>query len=127
MTNGTVDSPAILDNSNPEREEPSIYDDAVENRAPIDDTVRKENNTITVSTTIPNVVPLREYKDDKEKEVSNRTHNTVSKIPIPVKSPRCSLSESTPETNTQNTKSIMGNEVEISSTPAAAAREKDAS
>ncbi|XP_068979004.1 tau-tubulin kinase homolog Asator isoform X2 [Bombus flavifrons] len=126
MTNGTVDSPAILDNPNPEREEPSIYDDAVENRAPIDETVHKESNTITASTTMPNVVPLREYKDDKEKEVSNRTYNTVSKIPIPVKSPRCSLSESTPETNTQNTKSIMGNEVEISSTHAATAREKDA-
>ncbi|KAK9293692.1 hypothetical protein QLX08_011435 [Tetragonisca angustula] len=124
MTNGTVDSPA---SPNPEREEPSIYDDAVENRAPGDDAVHKENSTITASTTIPNVLPLREYKEDKEKETSNRTYNTVSKIPIPVKSPRCSLSESTPDTqNTQNIRSGVGNEVEKSSTPAAITREKDA-
>ncbi|KAF3428910.1 hypothetical protein E2986_12520 [Frieseomelitta varia] len=125
MTNGTVDSPA---SPNPEREEPSIYDDAVENRAPGDDAVHKENSPITASTTIPNVLPLREYKEDKEKEASNRTYNTVSKIPIPVKSPRCSLSESTPDTqNTQNIRSGVGNEVEKSSTPAAITREKDAS
>lgn len=124
MTNGTVDS---LTSPNPEREELWIYADAVEIQAPVDDTVRKENSTITASTTIPNVPPLREYKDDKEKEASNRTYNTISKIPIPVKSPRCSLSESTPETNTQNTKSGVGNEIEKSSTPAAITREKDAS
>ncbi|KOC68797.1 Tau-tubulin kinase 1 [Habropoda laboriosa] len=124
MTNGTADSPA---SPNPGMEEPSIYDDAVENRAPADDVVLKENSTVTASTTIPNVVPLREYKDNKEKEAPCRTlHNTVSKIPIPVKSPRCSLSESTPETNTQNTRSGVGNEVEKSSTPTAITREKDA-
>lgn len=122
MTNGTVDSPA---SPKPEREESSIFDTA-ENRASVDDVMHKENSTITASTTIPNILPLREYKDDKEKEASNRTHNTVSKIPIPVKSPRCSLSESTPETNTQNTRSGVGNEIEKSSTPVAITREKDA-
>ncbi|XP_076754507.1 tau-tubulin kinase asator isoform X1 [Xylocopa sonorina] len=122
MANGTADSPA---SPNPEIEEPSVYDDAVENRAPVDDTAQKENSTITASTTVPNVVLLREYKDDKEKEAPCRTHNAVSKIPIPVKSPRCSLSESTPEINTQNTRSGMGNEVEKSSMPVAITREKE--
>lgn len=124
MTNGTADSPV---SPNPGLEEPSVYDDAVENRAPVDDAMHKENGTITASTTIPNVVQLREYKDNKEKEASCRTYNTVSKIPIPVKSPRCSLSESTPESNTQNTRSGVGNEVEKPPTPAAITREKDAS
>ncbi|XP_017764470.1 PREDICTED: uncharacterized protein LOC108553902 isoform X2 [Eufriesea mexicana] len=123
MTNGTVDSVA---SPNPEREELWIYADAVENRAPVDDAVHKENSTISASATIPNAAPLREYKDDKEKEASNRTYNTISKIPIPVKSPRCSLSESTPETNMQNTKSSVGNEIEKSSTAVAVTREKDA-
>lgn len=124
MTNGTADSPA---SPNPGLEEPSIYDDTVENRVPIDADVHKENSTITASTIIPNIVPLRDYKDNKEKETSCRTYNTVSKIPIPVKSPRCSISESTPETNTQNTRTCLGNEIEKLSTPAAITREKDAS
>ncbi|XP_076164086.1 tau-tubulin kinase asator isoform X1 [Ptiloglossa arizonensis] len=123
MTNGTADSPA---SPNPGLEEPSIYDDTVENRVPIDADVHKENSTITASTIIPNIVPLRDYKDNKEKETSCRTYNTVSKIPIPVKSPRCSISESTPETNTQNTRTCLGNEIEKLSTPAAITREKDA-
>ncbi|XP_043249796.1 tau-tubulin kinase homolog Asator isoform X2 [Colletes gigas] len=124
MTNGTADSPA---SPNPGLEEPSIYDDAVENRVPVDGAGHKGNSTITASTTISNIVPLREYKDNKEKDGSCRTYNTISKIPIPVKSPRCSLSESTPETNTQNTRTCLGNEIEKSSTPAAITREKDAS
>ncbi|XP_043249802.1 tau-tubulin kinase homolog Asator isoform X5 [Colletes gigas] len=123
MTNGTADSPA---SPNPGLEEPSIYDDAVENRVPVDGAGHKGNSTITASTTISNIVPLREYKDNKEKDGSCRTYNTISKIPIPVKSPRCSLSESTPETNTQNTRTCLGNEIEKSSTPAAITREKDA-
>ncbi|XP_076618662.1 tau-tubulin kinase asator isoform X4 [Colletes latitarsis] len=123
MTNGTADSPA---SPNPGLEEPSIYDDAVENRVPVDGAGHKGNSTITASTIISNIVPLREYKDNKEKDGSCRTYNTISKIPIPVKSPRCSLSESTPETNTQNTRTCLGNEIEKSSTPAAITREKDA-
>ncbi|XP_076662901.1 tau-tubulin kinase asator isoform X3 [Andrena cerasifolii] len=122
MINGTADSPA---SPNLGLEEPSIYDDAVENRAPVDTAAQKENSTTTASTAIPNIVPLREYKDNKEKEAPCRTYNTVSKIPIPVKSPRCSLSESTPETNTQNTRTAVGNEIEKSSTPVAITREKD--
>lgn len=124
MTNGTADSPA---SPNLGLEEPSIYDDAVENRAPVETAVHKENSTTTASTTVPNIVPLREYKDNKEKEAPCRTYNTVSKIPIPVKSPRCSLSESAPETNAQNTRTGIGNEIEKSSTPAAITRDKDAS
>nr|XP_034186999.1 tau-tubulin kinase homolog Asator isoform X2 [Osmia lignaria] len=123
MTNGTTDGPA---SPNPGCEEPSVYDDAVENRVPVDAVVHKENSTVTSPATIPNTVPLREYKDNKEKEAPCRTHNTISKIPIPVKSPRCSLSESTLETNTQNTRSGVGTEVDKSSTPAAITREKDA-
>lgn len=59
--------------------------------------------TTTASTTVPSSVQLREHKD-KDREIAYRPHSTYSKIPVPVKSPRCSLSESTPETNTTNTR-----------------------
>ncbi|XP_076223926.1 tau-tubulin kinase asator isoform X2 [Nomia melanderi] len=123
MANGTVDSPA---GPNPGSEESSVYDDAVENRPPADAVAHKDNNTTTVSAALSNIVATREYKDNKEKEAPCRIYNTVSKIPVPVKSPRCSLSESTPEMNTPNSRTCVGNEIEKSSTPAAITREKDA-
>lgn len=87
-------------------EEPSIYYDATENRPTANASLQKEPTSVTTaSTTVQNAVPLRDNKDNKEKETSsNRTYIAHSKIPVPVKSPRCSLSESTPETNTPNAK-----------------------
>lgn len=125
MANGTAGSPA---SPNPGPEEPSIYYDATENRPAVNIGLQKETNTTTASTTVQNVaVPQRDNKDNKEKETSCRAYIAHSKIPIPVKSPRCSLSESTPETNTQNTKAGTENEVEKLPVPAAATKEKDAS
>lgn len=129
MTNGMAESPASP-NPGAGAEEVSVYEAASENleKRASEEPVQKEPGTTTASTTVPNAVPLREHKDNKESETPSRTHNSVSKIPIPVKSPRCSLSESTPETNTPNTRTGLDKtEVEKSSTPIANTREKDAS
>ncbi|XP_032667725.1 tau-tubulin kinase homolog Asator isoform X3 [Odontomachus brunneus] len=122
LANGTAGSPA---SPNPGPEEPSIYYDATENRPTANVGLQKETSITTASTTVQNVVPHRDNKDNKEKETSCRTYIAHSKIPIPVKSPRCSLSESTPETNTPNTKAGIGSEVEKLPVPAAATKEKD--
>lgn len=116
-----VGSPA---SPNPGPEEPSIYYDATENRPAANVGLQKET---TAPTTVQNVVPQRDNKDNKEKETSCRTYIAHSKIPIPVKSPRCSLSESTPETNTMNIKAGTGSDVEKLPVPATATKEKDTS
>ncbi|XP_024936854.1 tau-tubulin kinase homolog Asator isoform X2 [Cephus cinctus] len=120
LTNGTTGSPA---SPNPGAEEPSVYYDATENRAPVNTSSNGAPAATTASTTVPNTVPLRECKDNKEKDTPSRPHSTYSKIPIPVKSPRCSLSESTPETNTPNTRTGTGSEPERS--PAGIIQSKD--
>ncbi|XP_014482904.1 PREDICTED: uncharacterized protein LOC106748669 isoform X2 [Dinoponera quadriceps] len=122
LANGTAGSPA---SPNPGPEEPSIYYDATENRPTANVALQKESSITTASTTVQNVVPHRDNKDNKEKETSCRTYIAHSKIPIPVKSPRCSLSESTPETNTPNIKAGTGSEIEKLPAPAAATKEKD--
>lgn len=110
---------------NPGPEEPSIYYDATENRPTANASLQKESTSVTTaSTTVPNAVPLRDNKDNKEKETPNRTYIAHSKIPIPVKSPRCSLSESTPETNTPNTKGT-GSDIEKLPVPLTATKEKE--
>ncbi|XP_018049254.1 PREDICTED: uncharacterized protein LOC108687803 isoform X1 [Atta colombica] len=121
LTNGTAGSPA---SPNPGPEEPSIYYDATENRPTVNASLQKESiNLTTASTTVQNAVPLRDNKDNKEKETSSRTYIAHSKIPVPVKSPRCSLSESTPETNTPNIKAGTGSDIE--KLPAPATKEKE--
>lgn len=123
LANGTAGSPA---SPNPGPEEPSIYYDATENRPTANASLQKESiNVITASTTVQNAVPLRDNKDNKEKETSSKTYIAHSKIPVPVKSPRCSLSESTPETNTPNTKTGTGNDIEKLPVPATATKEKE--
>jgi len=122
LTNGTAGSPA---SPNPGPEEPSIYYDATENRVANMSLQKESINVTTASATVQNVVPLRDNKDNKEKETSSRTYIAHSKIPIPVKSPRCSLSESTPETNTPNTKAGIGSEIEKLPVPATATKEKE--
>lgn len=123
LANGTVGSPA---SPNPGPEEPSIYYDATENRPTANASLQKESTSVTTApTTVPNAVSPRDNKDNKEKETSSRMYITHSKIPIPVKSPRCSLSESTPENNTPNTKAGTGSDIEKLPTPAAATKEKE--
>lgn len=122
LANGTAGSPA---SPNPGPEEPSIYYDATENRPTANVGLQKETSITTASTTVQNVVPHRDNKDNKEKETSCRTYIAHSKIPIPVKSPRCSLSETTPENNTPNAKAGIGSEIEKLPAPAAATKEKD--
>lgn len=123
LTNGTAGSPA---SPNPGPEEPSIYYDATENRPIANVSLQKESiNVTTALTTVQNAVPPRDNKDNKEKETSSRTYIAHSKIPIPVKSPRCSLSESTPETNTTNTKAGTGSDIEKLPVPATATKEKE--
>jgi tau tubulin kinase len=99
LMNGKTTYPV---SSNPGPEEHSIYYDATENRIP----VKNISNKITpvTSAIVSNTVILRETQENKNKEISNRPPSVHSKIPIPVRSPRCSLSESTPETNTPNTR-----------------------
>lgn len=122
LANGTAGSPA---SPNPGPEEPSIYYDATENRPTANVGLQKETSITNVSTTVQNIVPHRDNKDNKDRETSCRTYIAHSKIPIPVKSPRCSLSESTPETNTPNIKAGTGSEIEKLPVPAAATKEKD--
>ncbi|XP_011352103.1 uncharacterized protein LOC105287926 isoform X1 [Ooceraea biroi] len=123
LTNGTAGSPA---SPNPGPEEPSIYYDATENRPTANASLQKEATGVTTaSATLQNAVPQRDNKDNKEKETSSRAYIAHSKIPIPVKSPRCSLSESAPETNTPNTKAATGSDIEKSSMPAATTKEKE--
>lgn len=110
---------------NPGLEEPSIYYDATENRPTANISLQKENNIISASTTVQNVIPFHDNKDNKEKETSCKTYITHSKIPIAVKSPRCSLSESTLETNIPNIKTGTGNEIEKLPASAVATKEKD--
>ena len=113
LTNGTAVSPA---SPNPGPEEPSIYYDATETRGTTNSSINKASSTTGVaSTPVVAAVQLRESKDNKEREATpSRPHSSHSKIPVPVKSPRCSLSESTPETNTQNTKTGTASELEKS-------------
>ncbi|XP_066599003.1 tau-tubulin kinase homolog Asator isoform X2 [Prorops nasuta] len=121
LTNGTAGSPV---NANPGPEE-SVYYDATENRVVASTANRENSGTVTSSSTVPSNAPLRESRENKDKESSGRTFNIHSKIPIPVKSPRCSLSESTPDTNTPNTKTGTASEAEKSSGAAAMAKEKE--
>lgn len=111
LTNGTAGSPA---SPNPGPEEPSIYYDATENRPAANSSSANKASSTGVSTPVTSVVQLRESKDNKERDSSSRPHSSLSKIPVPVKSPRCSLSESTPETTTQNTKTGTVSEIEKS-------------
>ncbi|XP_043483044.1 tau-tubulin kinase homolog Asator isoform X2 [Leptopilina heterotoma] len=100
LTNGTVGSPA---SPNAGQQDSSVYYDTTENRVCANNMPNKNPVTTTATTTVPSSVQLREHKD-KDRENSYRPHSTYSKIPVPVKSPRCSLSESTPETNTTTTR-----------------------
>ncbi|XP_011495946.1 PREDICTED: uncharacterized protein LOC105360678 [Ceratosolen solmsi marchali] len=102
IMNGKTSSP-VSPNLGPE--EQSIYYDATENRVPVKN-VSNKISTIVTSTIIPNTSPniFHETKENKDKEVLVKSYSTYSKIPIPVRSPRCSLSESTPEIHTPNTK-----------------------
>ncbi|XP_043290115.1 tau-tubulin kinase homolog Asator isoform X3 [Venturia canescens] len=114
LTNGTAGSPA---SPNPGAEETSVYYDATENRAATgNNSLTKVASCVTVgSSSISHALSHRESKDNKERETMSKAHSSLSKIPIPVKSPRCSLSESTPETNTtQNTKTGTASEIEKS-------------
>ena len=117
LTNGTASSPA---SPNPGPEEHSIYYDATENRIP-----NKTLSSVSSSTVVPNVVAFRESKENKEKESLGRYHSAHSKIPIPVRSPRCSLSESTPETNTGNTRTGTGSDPDKASSANLANKEKE--
>ncbi|XP_072758924.1 tau-tubulin kinase homolog Asator isoform X2 [Anoplolepis gracilipes] len=122
LANGMAGSPA---SPNPGPEEPSIYYDATENRPTANPSLQKESASVTTaSTTVQNAVPFRDNKDNKEKETSNRTYIAHSKIPVPVKSPRCSLSESTPETNI---KAGTGSDVEKLPVPATKEKENTSS
>ncbi|XP_070153563.1 tau-tubulin kinase homolog Asator isoform X1 [Polyergus mexicanus] len=123
LANGMAGSPA---SPNPGPEEPSIYYDATENRPTANVSLQKESTSVTTaSTTVQNAMPLRDNKDNKEKEICNRTYIAHSKIPIPVKSPRCSLSESTPETNTPNIKAGTGSDIEKLPVSMTATKEKE--
>ncbi|KAL6420955.1 hypothetical protein ACFW04_013619 [Cataglyphis niger] len=123
LANGMAGSPA---SPNPGPEEPSIYYDATENRPTANINLQKESISVTTaSTTVQNAVPFRDNKDNKEKETSNRAYVTHSKIPIPVKSPRCSLSESTPEINAPNIKMGTGSDIEKLPMPMTATKEKE--
>ncbi|XP_058800725.1 tau-tubulin kinase homolog Asator isoform X2 [Phymastichus coffea] len=99
--NGIFSSPATL-NLGPD--EQSVYYDAIENRV----LTHSNANTITATTDIPTGVSTAilcsGVKETKDKESINKFHSGYSKIPVPVRSPRCSLSESTLETNTVNSK-----------------------
>lgn len=123
LTNGTAGSPA---SPNPGPEEPSIYYDATENRPNANAALQKESTGATVASTTTTLQNALATQRDKEKDTSNRAYIAYSKIPIPVKSPRCSLSESTPETNNPNTKAATGSEIDKSPVPATtAAKEKE--
>ncbi|XP_015123077.1 tau-tubulin kinase homolog Asator isoform X1 [Diachasma alloeum] len=122
LTNGTTGSPA---SPNPAPEESSIYYDATESRVNTSNT--SINKAVTNSTPLPtNNTVLRESKDNKERDTTGRPHSVHSKIPVPVKSPRCSLSESTPDQNTPNTgKTGTASEVDKSGGSSTQSREKD--
>lgn len=123
LANGMAGSPA---SPNPGPEEPSIYYDATENRPTANISLQKESISVTTaSTTVQNAVPFRDNKDNKEKETSNRTYVAHSKIPILVKSPRCSLSESTPEINAPNIKMGTGSDIEKLPMPMITTKEKE--
>lgn len=108
LTNGTTNSPA---SPNPGPDEPSIYYDATESRANTNNTSLNKA-IISQSSATTNNSSFRDYRDNKERD-SSRPHSVCSKIPVPVKSPRCSLSESTPDPNTQNTKTGSEHEKSI--------------
>lgn len=93
LTNGNAES------STQAAEEHSVYYDATESRP---NNASKPLVASAVSPTVSSNVPLRVNKAYRDKEATGRPHSVHSKIPVPVKSPRCSLSESTPETNTRN-------------------------
>ena len=112
MTNGTTESPASPNAGQPDS---SVYYDATENRVSaikntctcVENNKSKVPSSTVAPITVPSTVSLREHKDNKDnkdRETTSRPHSTYSKIPVPVKSPRCSISESTPETNTTNTR-----------------------
>ncbi|XP_012270730.1 tau-tubulin kinase homolog Asator isoform X3 [Orussus abietinus] len=123
LTNGTIGSPA---SPNPGPEESSVYYDATENRAPSNGMPNGTLGNASTATTVPSAMPLREHKDNnKEKEAPARPHVTYSKIPVPVKSPKCSLSESTPDTNTLNTKTGTGSEPDKSPAPTMQSKDRD--
>ncbi|XP_020706671.2 tau-tubulin kinase homolog Asator isoform X2 [Athalia rosae] len=150
LPNGTAGSPA---SPNPGLEDQSVYFDATENHAAVNNVSNGGPSPATTSNTLPNAgsiqepkkhrdkekekdedkekrkqkVKAKETEKEKEKEASSRPHSTHSKIPVPVKSPRCSLSESTPDTNnTQNTaKTGTGSELDKSSVPGGQCNEKD--
>ncbi|XP_046741888.1 uncharacterized protein LOC124408761 isoform X3 [Diprion similis] len=158
LTNGTAGSPA---SPNPGPEDPSIYFDAAENHAAVNNISNGGVSAATTSNTLPNAVSIRELKEikeneiekekeietekdkdvekekekkrakerekAKEKEMPSRPHSTHSKIPVPVKSPRCSLSEPTPESNNtaNTTKSGTGSDMEKPSPLGNQYKEKD--
>ncbi|XP_008202443.1 tau-tubulin kinase homolog Asator isoform X2 [Nasonia vitripennis] len=123
LTNGTVGSPA---SPNPGPEEQSVYYDATENRLPVNNVPNKISTTTATSTAVPNnTVIFREAKENKDKEPSSRPHSAHSKIPVPVRSPRCSLSESTPETNTPNTRTGTGSDLDKAASINLISKEKE--
>lgn len=123
LTNGTAGSP---NSPNPGPDEPSIYYDATESRMNTNNT---SGNKATIASTTPapvsNAAIIRESKDNKERGETPRPHSAYSKIPVPVKSPRCSLSESTPDPNTANTKTGTGSELEKSPATSTQSKDKD--
>lgn len=125
LTNGTAGSPA---SPNPGLEEQSVYYDATETRVPVNNVPNKISTTTATSTAVPNnTVIFREAKENKDKEPSSRPHSAHSKIPVPVRSPRCSLSESTPETNTPNTRTGTGSDLDKAASINLISKEKESS
>ncbi|XP_057319024.1 uncharacterized protein LOC130663675 isoform X2 [Microplitis mediator] len=120
LTNGTAGSPA---SPNPGPDEPSIYYDATESRVNTSNTSANKPVTAPTGPNSNSVTP-REPKDNKDRDTS-RPHSAYSKIPVPVKSPRCSLSESTPDANTPNTKTGTGSELDKSPTTSTQLKDKD--
>ncbi|KAK0167601.1 hypothetical protein PV327_004976 [Microctonus hyperodae] len=118
LTNGTAGSPA---SPNLGLDEPSIYYDATESRVNASNTPGNKSvtNILNFPTVVTNTPIICESKDNKERETS-RPQSAYSKIPVPVKSPRCSLSESTPDVNT---KTGTGSDMEKS--PATSTQSKD--
>ncbi|KAJ8683700.1 hypothetical protein QAD02_019492 [Eretmocerus hayati] len=123
LTNGTRSNPA---SPNPGPEVQSISHDATEDRTPVCSAQFKVPTTSATSTVVTNnVVTLRDTKDGKDKEPTSRPHSIHSKIPVPVRSPKCSLSESTPETNTPNTRTVTSTDLERVSTASLLSKDRD--
>lgn len=101
----------------------------MENRAPANNP-NKCSDSVSATVAISNFVSLRETKDSKDKENKDlpcRPLTAYSKIPVPVRSPRCSLSESTLEPNTPNTRTGTSSEPDRSHVVNAQHKDKDTS